>query len=136
MKSHARTTYLALVHKDGESAFGLTFPDIPGCFSAADAEIEILANAMEAIELWAEDAPSMPAPRGIEDIRKDAETAKELANGAYLIAVPLIRNTGKSTRVNITLPGGLLDAIDEEAVRRKMTRSAFLAQAAEREIGG
>ena len=27
-----RTTYLALVHKDKGSAWGLTFPDLPGCF--------------------------------------------------------------------------------------------------------
>ena len=42
-------TYLALVHKDADSAYGLTFPDLPGCFAAADAEGDILRNAVEAL---------------------------------------------------------------------------------------
>ena len=131
-----RTTYLALVHKDADSAWGLTFPDLPGCFSAADQEDDILANAMEALELYAEDMDALPAPRGIDGLSKDKDVATELAQGAYLIAIPFIRNTQRTTRVNITLPKGLLDAIDEEAARRKLTRSALMAQAAERELLG
>jgi hypothetical protein len=41
---------------------------------------------------------------------------------------------GKTTRVNITLDKGPLEAIDKEAARRKMTRSGLLAQAAAKEI--
>ena len=44
--------YCAIVHKDGGSAFGVTFPDLPGCFSAADCEADIVPNAMEALALW------------------------------------------------------------------------------------
>lgn len=29
-------TYFALVHKDEVGAYGISFPDLPGCFSAAD----------------------------------------------------------------------------------------------------
>lgn len=131
-----RTTYLALVHKDEASAWGLAFPDLLGCFSAADDEESIIANAMEALELYAEDAGTLPLPRGIDALSRDKDVAAELAQGAYLIAIPFIRNTQRTTRVNITLSKGLLDAIDEEAIRRKMTRSAFMAQAAEREVVG
>lgn len=131
-----RTTYLALVHKDADSAWGLTFPDLPGCFSAADEEDGIMPNAMEALELYAEDLEALPAPRGIDALSRDKDVSAELAQGAYLIAIPFIRNTQRTTRVNITLPKGLLDAIDEEAARRKLTRSALMAQAAEREVMG
>lgn len=131
-----RTTYLALVHKDEGSAWGLTFPDLPGCFSAADEENDIMPNAMEALELYAEDLDALPAPRGIVALSRDKDVAFELSQGAYLIAIPFIRNTQRTTRVNITLPKGLLDAIDEEAARRKLTRSALMAQAAEREVLG
>ncbi len=127
---------MALVHKDEDSAFGVTFPDLPGCFSASDTETGILANAMEALELYADGMDHLPAPRGIGALRADPEVSGDLSQGAYLLAVPLIRNTQKTERVNITLPKGLLSAIDAEATRRKMTRSGFLAQAAEREIGG
>ncbi|MEO1746389.1 MAG: type II toxin-antitoxin system HicB family antitoxin [Pseudomonadota bacterium] len=129
------TYYLALVHKDTASAFGISFPDLLGCFSAADEQNAVLANAMEALELYADDIEALPVARDIEDLKQDDKIAVELASGAYLLAVPLIRNTQKTERVNITLNKGLLSAIDAEAQRRKMTRSGFLAQAAEREIG-
>ncbi len=136
MKINNRTTYLALVHKDEKSAWGISFPDLQGCFSAADEENDIIANAMEALELYAEDLDALPAPRSIGAITSDAYIAGELARGAYLISIPFIRNTQRTTRVNITLSKGLLDAIDAEATRRKLTRSGFIAQASEREITG
>ena len=127
--------YLALVQKDPGSAYGVTFPDLPGCFSAADRQDDVLPNAMEALELYADDLAELPIARDLEALKQDQDLANELAAGAYLIAVPLIRNTQKTERINITLNKGLLQAIDAEAQRRKMTRSGFLAQAAEREIG-
>lgn len=136
MSNKSKGTYLALVHHDTDSAFGVTFPDLVGCFSAADDEADILSNAMEALELYADDNDTMPTPSSIETLKTDPQIKADLAEGAYLLSVPLIRNAHKSERVNITLNKGLLDAIDEEATRRKMTRSGFLAQAAEREIGG
>jgi predicted RNase H-like HicB family nuclease/predicted RNA binding protein YcfA (HicA-like mRNA interferase family) len=128
--------YIAIVHKDEDSAFGISFPDLPGCFSAADTADEILPNAMEALELWSEGMAQMPAPSPLDTFRGNSEIAADLAAGAFLISVPFIRNLGKTARVNITLDKGLLDAIDSEAERRKMTRSALLAQAALKEISG
>lgn len=46
--------YIAIVHKDPDSAYGLTFPDAPGCFSAADEMDELFAKAEEALTLWTE----------------------------------------------------------------------------------
>ncbi|WP_375565920.1 type II toxin-antitoxin system HicB family antitoxin [Oceaniradius stylonematis] len=130
------THYFALVHKDAESAYGISFPDLPGCFSAADTQDAIIPNAMEAIELYLDDVPEAPHSRDLEALTADPDITGELAAGAYLIAVPHIANTNKTTRVNITLNKGLLDAIDAEASKRKMTRSGLIAQAAEREILG
>ncbi len=128
--------YIALIHKDAGSAYGITFPDLPGCFSAADLEVDVVPNAMEALELWFEGAADQPEPLGIDALRADPEIAADLAEGAYLMAIPYLRNGGKSQRINITLNKGLLELIDEEANRRKMTRSALLAQAAEKEVSG
>ncbi|MEX0346105.1 MAG: type II toxin-antitoxin system HicB family antitoxin [Rhizobiaceae bacterium] len=128
--------YIALIHKDANSAYGVTFPDLPGCFSAADAEADIIPNAMEALELWFEDSEVQPEPSGIDALRADPEIAADLTEGTYLMAIPYRHNRGKSQRINITLNKGLLELIDEEASRRKMTRSALLAQAAEREVLG
>lgn len=127
--------YIAVVHKDADSAFGISFPDLPGCFSAADTSEDLIANAMEALELWSDDIAEMPAASTIEALRSDQAIQAELAAGAMLVSVPFVRNIGKSARINITLDKGLLEAIDDAASRRKMTRSGFLAQAAMREIG-
>ena len=43
-------TYFALVDKDPDSAFGIRFPDIPGCFSAADSANDVVPNATEALD--------------------------------------------------------------------------------------
>jgi predicted RNase H-like HicB family nuclease len=126
-------TYLALVHKDADSAYGLTFPDLPGCFGAADDEGDILRMGIEALELWFEDAAPVE-PRGAAAIAVDV--AADLAAGAFLIAVPLVRRTTRQKRVNISMDAGMLDAIDTAADGLGLTRSGFLAMAALNEIRG
>jgi predicted RNase H-like HicB family nuclease len=126
-------TYLALIHKDEHSAYGATFPDLPGCFSAAESFADILPNAAEALDLWFEDAVEVE-PRSIEVVRQDV--ADDLAAGAFLVAVPYIRRLTKLARVNISLDAGTLDAIDTAARSMKLTRSAFIALAATNEIKG
>jgi predicted RNase H-like HicB family nuclease len=126
-------TYLALVHKDPDSAYGVSFPDLPGCFSAADDYASLIANAMEALELWFENATEI-IPRDIGAIREDV--AEDLREGAFLIAVPYIRRTTRQQRVNISLDTGTLDAIDQAAQALSLTRSAFIAMAATNEIRG
>lgn len=124
--------FYAVVHKDADSAFGVHFPDLPGCFSAADEVEQLMPNACEAVELWFEDASEDHEPSSLEDIR--AKVADDLAEGAFLIAVPHIRRTGRQVRANISMDRGMLDAIDRAAADRNLTRSAFLSDAARNEI--
>ncbi|NJM82705.1 MAG: CopG family transcriptional regulator [Tabrizicola sp.] len=126
-------TYLALVQKDPDSAYGLTFPDLPGCFAAADTQGDILRNAVEALELSFDDATPV-TPRGPEAIA--AEVADDLAQGAFLIAVPLVQPSSRQKRVNISLDAGTLGAIDAAAEELGLTRSGFLTMAALNEIKG
>jgi predicted RNase H-like HicB family nuclease len=44
-------TYIALIHKDADSLYGVSFPDLPGCFSAGDTLEETVANARESVAL-------------------------------------------------------------------------------------
>jgi predicted RNase H-like HicB family nuclease len=125
--------FYAVVHKDSDSAYGVHFPDLPGCFSAADELDDVLPNAIEAMELWLEDQDE-PAARNVSAIRDQA--AEDLAEGAFLMAVPRMTTSGKLTRVNVSLDMGTLAAIDAAAGARKLTRSAFLAEAARNEIQG
>jgi predicted RNase H-like HicB family nuclease len=126
-------SYLALVEKDEDSAFGVRFPDIPGCFSAADDVEHVIANATEALQLWAEDT-QLPAPSPHEAIVARPDIREALAHGGYLVSVPLIENDTAVVRANLTFERGMLRAIDRTARERGLTRSAFLADAARKEI--
>lgn len=123
--------FIALVHKDEGSAYGVSFPDLPGCFSAADDYADLIKNAAEALALWFED-DALVEPRDIEAIR--AEVADELAEGAFLVSVPYVKRTTAMKRVNISMDTGTLDAIDQAASDMGLSRSAFLALAAQNQI--
>ena len=131
------TRYVALV--DGRpGAYGVTVPDLPGCTSAAGTTDEALRRATEAVRLWAEDAladgETLPTPRSAERLRADPEVGAALADGAVLALVPLVLDTGRPAKANLSLDAGLLAAIDEAAAARGLTRSAFLASAARQKI--
>ncbi|MEP6567941.1 MAG: type II toxin-antitoxin system HicB family antitoxin [Mesorhizobium sp.] len=87
--------YFALVEKETESAFGIRFPDIPGCFSAADNAAGIIPNAAEALQLWAQDMP-VPEPSSHEAIVELPDIRGALAKGGYLVTVPLVDDDGTS----------------------------------------
>jgi predicted RNase H-like HicB family nuclease len=125
--------YHAVVHKDEDSAWGVHFPDLPGCFSAADDLANVQANASEAVMLYLE-GEKAPEPSAIEKIRDMA--ADDLAEGAFLLAVPYVYVSNRPQRINISIDRGVLDAIDAAATARKLTRSAFLTEAARNEIEG
>jgi predicted RNase H-like HicB family nuclease len=125
--------FIALVHKEKDSAYGVTFLDLPDVFSAADHEEDLTANAVEAIRLWAEDQP-IPAPSTHDELMHREEVREELAKGAFLMRVPFIEDSTRIVRANVTFEKGMLDAIDTAARERGLTRSAFLASCARKEI--
>lgn len=132
--------YLGIVEKDAASAFGMWFPDMPGCFPAADdfdglprVAAEMLRQHVEALQSNGRD---VPAPRSIADAMSDADVRDALKEDATTILVPLLADPGRTVRVNVTVEQGLLGQIDEAAKARGLTRSAFLAQAAREKIAG
>lgn len=131
--------YVAFVHKDPDSAYGVSFPDFPGCVSAGDTADEALTNAVEALSghvaAMHADGDAIPAPRSLDEVLADA-TLGDDREGASLAFVPLIRDRGSSVRVNVSIDTGLLEAIDDAAKARGMTRSAFIASAVRNEIVG
>jgi predicted RNase H-like HicB family nuclease len=129
--------FIAFIHKDPGSCYGVSFPDVPGCTSAGDTLDEALANAVDAlsghIRLMEADGEAIPIARTLEAINADPDFAEDL-QGAIISAVPLVRDRGSTTRINVSLDLGLLEAIDGLAKERSQTRSAFLASAARREL--
>lgn len=127
--------FTAIVHKDDDSSYGLTFPDLLGCFAASDTWDGIPAAAAEALDLWFEDMPDVE-PASLDDIRNHVDVAEALADGAVLMPVPYIPADTALARVNVSLERSLLRAIDETAKARGMTRSSFIASSARRELVG
>lgn len=125
--------FFALVHKDTDSAYGIQFPDLPSVFSASDDANDIVKNAIEALQLYAEDE-TLPNASSHADIVARDDVRAELNAGAYLISVPYIEDDAAVVRVNVTFERGVLKAIDDVAKGRGLTRSSFLAQAARHEI--
>ena len=123
--------YVAVIDKDPDSAYGIRFPEVPGCYSAADSFGEIVPNAIEALSLFFEDGEAVP-PCGIEAVRE--QVAESLAEGAVLMMIPYVQDRKRVVRVNLSLEKGFLDTLDEAARMRGMTRSAFVQKAATREI--
>ena len=123
--------YVAVIDKDPDSAFGVQFPEVPGCFSAADTFEEIVPNAIEALSLFFEDSEPACA-HGLEAVRE--QVAENIAQGAVLMMIPYVQDRKRVVRVNLSLEKGFLDTMDEAARMRGMTRSAFVQKAAIREI--
>ena len=123
--------YVAVIDKDPDSAYGIQFPEVPGCFSAADTFEEIVPNAIEALSLFFEDSEPVSA-RGLEVVRE--RVAENIAQGAVLMMIPYVQDRKRVVRVNLSLEKGFLDTMDEAARMRGMTRSAFVQKAATREI--
>jgi predicted RNase H-like HicB family nuclease len=130
-------TYFAIVHKDPGSAFGIAFPDVPGCFSAGDTFEEAIANAAEALRLHrdvsAETGRNFPEPRSFDDLMADASLRSELTDSP-LVPVSLPSPGDVEIEVKVSLEPILLDRIDEAAQRKGLSRSAFLSQAARTEL--
>ena len=128
-------TYIAVVDKDPGSAYGVWFPDVPGCFSAADTSEELFEKAIEALSLHINPA-AVPQTRSIDALRSDPEVMQALRDGAYLLAIPYFLPTERIVRANISIDQGSLLAIDETARQRGMSRSAFMTKAALAAIQG
>jgi predicted RNase H-like HicB family nuclease len=116
---------------DGRAgAYGVVFPDLPGCHAMGKTIDQAIANAGEALRDWMEimeeEGHKIPAPRPLEKLRRDPEVKAALAEGASLASVPLIRETGKPVKANLSIDSGVLEAIDAAAERRNLTRSAMV----------
>jgi predicted RNase H-like HicB family nuclease len=81
--------YIALVHKDEGTSYGVSFPDLPGCISAGDTFEEAVANAAEALAghlaLMRSDNDAIPAPRTFEELRRDRSFADDSADAIVTV---------------------------------------------------
>ena len=127
--------YAVVLHKDPGSAYGVTVPDLPGCFSAGDTIDEALENAHEAIECPLQglllDNDPIPQPKSIEEHKANPD----YKNGIWaFVDFDLAKFTRKAKRINITVPEFILAKVDNYIQKKGISRSNFLTQAALKEI--
>ena len=124
--------YIALV--DGKpGAYGVAFPDAPGCTAMGASHEEALRNAVLALSEWV-GRGALPVARSIDALRLDEEVREQLEDGSVFAIVPLIQEKGRPVKANLSIDAGLLEAIDDAASRAGLTRSAFLSSAAKDKI--
>lgn len=124
-----RTFTYAGIAEHGHTGFGLYFPDLPGCVTAADSFAELNDMAREALALHLDgmlsDGETLPKPTSPEHLPHDPEVNEA---GIMLVTVH-VGDTPVATVVD--LPSALLDRVDRAAQSRGVTRSALLRESAE-----
>lgn len=127
--------YIALIRKKSNTAFGVDFPDFPGCITVGDTLDEALSNAREALGLHIQgmtaDGEQVPEPRSLEAVLKEKRN-----RDAVPCLVQFPRAKGKAIRINITVEENLLEEIDDAAASVGISRSAFIAEAARDKLRG
>ena len=122
--------YPIVIHKDSDSDYGVTFPDLPGCFSAGSTIEEAINMAQEAAECHIEgilvDSEPIPTPSDIEAHKNNPD----YQDGIWAIVdVDISKLSLKSKRINITMPERLLKTVDQYAKKYGSSRSGLLTQA-------
>jgi predicted RNase H-like HicB family nuclease len=124
--------YPVVIHHDKDSAYGVSVPDIPGCFSAGETFDEALENTIEAInahlELLAAEQHDIPKAATIETHINNPDYAGGIWSFAEIDVVPFL---GQSEKINVTLPSVLIRKIDG----KYKNRSKFLTEAALKALG-
>jgi predicted RNase H-like HicB family nuclease len=118
--------YIAYLHKEKDSDYGVSFPDFPGCVTAGRTLEEARRMAVEALALhirgMVEDGIPVPEPSKLDDLENDPD----LRHGVgILVAAEL---PSKRVRVNITARESQIAEIDRLAEEAGLTRSGYIVQ--------
>lgn len=121
-----------------EGAYGIVFPDLPGCTAGGETIADVTSDAIAAVREWILDAresdEEIPRPRDMAALKQDAKVMEALREGAAFIVIPVLIDSGRPAKANLSLDSGLLEAIDDAARTSGLTRSSFIATAAREKI--
>ncbi len=126
---------IAMVHED-KGAYGISFPDFPGCVSGGKSLDEAVRRGRETlrvhVESMIENGERLPVPRSLDQLKNDATFQEDIVDG-MVVALPLDL-PGRAMRINISLDENLVAAVDDAAERTGLSRSAFIAEAAKAKL--
>lgn len=128
--------YLGVVERGLNGSFGVYFPDLPGCVSAAENFEDAVAEGQEALELhlegMREDGLDIPEPNPVTAFDPEDYPGSDVYR---LVMFPVDQETAQAedptpaVRVNITMNPRLLSRVDAAAQANGLTRSGLLALA-------
>jgi predicted RNase H-like HicB family nuclease len=117
-----------------KDVWGVRIPDIPGCYGGGSTPEAAVADAISALREFAAHQATrgiaLQPPRSVQDVLSDGSAEFDAAAGEAMVLVPLLLDQARPVKANVSLDAGLLEAIDDEAKRRGLTRSSFLSSAA------
>ena len=123
--------FIVVLHKEDGQRFGVTVPDLPGCFSGGDSLDDALCRAREVIdahvEALIEDGVEVPAGASLTVHQANPDFH---AGVWAVVDVPVEKYLGPAEKINITVPRLVLARIDEYVKRHGLSRSGFLVEAA------
>ena len=131
--------YAGFVPSEGK--ISVIFPDVPGCITWGNDFNEAFGYAIEALalhlECMADDGAPIPEPSGRETawtkVRDEHESFDigPLPADTQLLLVPAPELETRPKKITVSFRKPALDMIDRKAAAAGMTRSGFLARAAE-----
>ncbi|WP_193337570.1 type II toxin-antitoxin system HicB family antitoxin [Devosia beringensis] len=81
--------YIALIHKEPESGYGVSFPDLPGVIAVATTLDDAIAEAASVLAFSFEDWPGeRPHPRTLEMLRQDPDFRSASADAVVAVIRP------------------------------------------------
>lgn len=132
--------YIAgIIREDDGSGYSVYFPDVPNVTAGGSTVEEAIVMAEEGLQVALQNLAAqnavVPVPSRLEDVKARVREEREVDGLPYpadavfqYIAAPNLDNT--PVRINISVPRGALEEIDEKAKAAGFTRSGFLTHAA------
>ena len=128
--------YYVGILEGNDERWRVRITEVGDCVGNGASPLEALNNAAvslrQAMERNASAGIKIPLARSLREVLRSGE----IAAAETVVLVPLLLDSGRTVRVSVTFDAGLLLAIDQEAARRGVSRSAFLASAARAKIEG
>jgi len=119
----------------GGDKWGVRIPDLPGRHGGGDTPAAALADAISAAREWAEHRAgkgfALPSPTPLERLLRESVQPSEV-----IVNIPVLLDSGRPVRANLSLYAALLADIDRAAQQRGLTRSGFIASAVREKILG
>ena len=120
--------YIAYLHKEKKSDYGVSFPDFPGCITAGRTLEEARRMAAEVLAVhiqgMVEDGMAVPEASKLDDLESDPD----LRQGVAVLVTA--ESPEKRVRTNITARESQIAEIDRRAKEAGLTRSGYMVQCA------